>query len=75
MEGFFNSTTQNMRLNTKAETAIMLNVTSRTVSDWMISVNDSDWLVGTFDCAALLLFAVEYIAKSEVSAKFTRLEK
>lgn len=46
MAGFFKSTTQNMRLNTKAEPAIILNATSRTVCDWMASVYEFDWLVG-----------------------------
>lgn len=46
MAGFFKSTTQNMRLNTKAEPAIMLNAARRTGSDWMASEDASDWLVG-----------------------------
>ena len=44
---FFKRTTQNARLNTKAEPAIILNAASRTSSDWLsaFSVNTHDRLV------------------------------
>lgn len=54
IDSFFKSTEQNMRLSTKAEPAIMLNATWRTVSNWS-AFTSSDWWLGPTAWVMLLL--------------------
>lgn len=72
-EGFFNSTTQNMKLSTKAKAAITLKVTSSTVSDWLVSTDGFGWLDRTFGCVGLLLLASRSVANALYSAMLNSL--